>query len=75
MPKSNLNNQTRRQRDLAKKDKRAAKDEKRALRKAEARVARAAADGTAPPAVTPAVKASVSSLAAAAFIRRMHKTP
>ena len=70
MAKSNLNKQTKRRRELAKKDKRAAKDEKRAVRKAEARVARAAPDGTAAPAATPELKASVSSLAAAAWIRK-----
>jgi hypothetical protein len=75
MAKANLNTQAKRKRELAKKDKRAAKDEKRALRKAEARVARAAADGTAPPPATAAMRMNVSSLAAAAFIRRMNKTP
>ena len=74
MAKANLNSVTKRTRDLAKKDKRAAKDEKRSVRKAEARVARATKDGTPLPAAAPA-KASVSSLMAAAFIRRMHKTP
>lgn len=75
MPKGNLNNQTKRTRELAKKDKRAAKDAKRAVRKAEARVARGVVDGTPAPVATPVAKASVTSLAAAAFIRRMHKTP
>ncbi len=73
MAKSNLNKQTKRRRELAKKDKRAAKDEKRAVRKAEARVARAAELGTTSPAAAPAVNASVTSLAAASFIRGLTK--
>ena len=40
MPKANLNKQAKRQRELARKDKRASKDRTRALRKAE-RAARA----------------------------------
>jgi hypothetical protein len=77
MAKTNLNTQAKRKRELAKKDKRAAKDEKRAIRKAEARTARSAEGGTAPPAqaAQPAAKSNLSSLAAAAFIRRMNKTP
>jgi hypothetical protein len=47
MAKGNFNNQTKRARELAKKDKRAAKDEKRAQKKTDARTARAAALGTA----------------------------
>jgi hypothetical protein len=43
MSKRNLKTQAKRQRELAKKDKRYAKDQKRALRKAE-RAARAAGD-------------------------------
>jgi hypothetical protein len=81
MAKSNLNTQAKRKRELARKDKRAAKDEKRAARKAEARVARSADEGAAPSAVPvkpiapqPAAKPSMS-LHAAAFIRRMNKTP
>lgn len=46
MARANLNNQNKRKRELAKKDKRAVKDEKRAAKKAEARVDRAVADGT-----------------------------
>ena len=65
MPKANLNQQSKRQRTLAKQDKRAAKDTKRAQRKADDRDAR----GTA----TPAPPLSPTALAAAAFIRRMKK--
>jgi hypothetical protein len=82
MAKANLNNRNKRMRELAKKDKRAAKDEKRAQKKADARVARGATDGTAvpstfagAPAANPAAAPDVRSLAAAAFIRRMNKTP
>ena len=45
---AHFNNQTKRMRELAKKDKRAVKDEKRAQKKADARAARAAPGGTAP---------------------------
>ena len=50
MPKANLNQQAKRKRELAKMDKRAAKDRDRALRKAE-RAARAtvATPGSKPP--------------------------
>ena len=48
MARPNFNNQTKRSRELAKKDKRAVKDEKRAQKKADARAARAAVAGTAP---------------------------
>jgi hypothetical protein len=68
MPKSNLNKQSKRQRELAKHDKRSAKDEKRAQRKADARVERAVATGVPPPPVAPP---SPTSIAAAAFIRSM----
>jgi hypothetical protein len=82
MARGNFNTQTKRRRELAKKDKRTAKDEKRGRKKVEARATRTAPDGTAPaprtagtPAVTPASVSSLRSLAAAAFIRRMNKTP
>ena len=77
MAKANLRSQAKRKRELAKQDKLAAKDQKRAGRKADARTARG--DGGAP-AETPAPGAklgqltgaqSVKSLAAAAFIRRL----
>jgi hypothetical protein len=76
MAKANLNSQAKRKRELAKKDKRAEKDQKRAQRKAEARTARATPE-TATPALAaqPAAQSNLSSLAAAAFIRRMNKTP
>jgi hypothetical protein len=48
MARANFNNQTKRARELAKKDKRAAKDGKRAQKKADARAARGGAVGTAP---------------------------
>jgi hypothetical protein len=64
MAKSNLNQVGKRQRALAKLDKRAAKDEKRAQKKAEARAERGVP--------TPAKPApSATSVAAAAFIRSM----
>jgi hypothetical protein len=72
--RSNFNNPTKRLRELAKMDKRAAKDEKRAKNKTAARAARGAANETAPAAPAPK-PANVRSLAAAAFIRRMNKTP
>ena len=86
MAKSNLNTQAKRKRELAKKDKRAAKDEKRALRKAEARAARDAAAGVSPTGPTPSAQPQSvaapqpaltrpSSIAAAAFIRRMKVQP
>ena len=81
MARANFTNQTKRTRELAKKDKREAKDKKRAQKKADARAARAVGDGTAlsPPAgavsTKPATTSNVRSLAAAAFIRRMNKTP
>ncbi len=56
MAKANLNNQKKRGRELAKKDKRAAS------------VARA-------PAANPAAASNSRALAAAAFVRRMNKTP
>jgi hypothetical protein len=83
MARSNLNSQAKRKRELAKKDKRAVKDEKRAQRKQDARVARAVAAGEPIPAPSQAAsrktsssplvapKLNASSLAAAAFIRRM----
>ncbi len=40
MARANFNNQKKRVREIAKKDKRAAKDEKRARKKADARAAR-----------------------------------
>ena len=48
MARVNFNSQTKRLRELAKKDKRAAKDEKRAQKKADARTARVAPVGPAP---------------------------
>jgi hypothetical protein len=82
MARGNFNNQTKRKRELAKKDKRAAKDEKGAQKKAAARVARGGADGAAAPSIavrtsvtTPVAVSSWRSLAATAFIRRMNKTP
>jgi hypothetical protein len=82
MARSNLNNQAKRKRELAKKDKRAAKDQKRAMRKAEARAARAGVVGMSAPASSAAVAvaqsaatSNVKSLAAARFVRRMNKTP
>ena len=68
MAKANMNTRSKRMRELARKDKRAVKDEKRAQKKADARAARGVADP--PPPVS-----NVRSLAAAAFIRRMNKTP
>ena len=58
MARGTFNSQTKRLRELAKKDKRAAKDEKRAHKKADARAARVAAVGTAPstPVDAPAAK-------------------
>ncbi len=80
MASPNLNNQSKRKRVLAKKGKRAAKDEKRAMRKADARARRAAAEGTAPRDTVAnaaptrlGVKSSVSFMTAAEFIRRMNK--
>ncbi|HEX5048427.1 MAG TPA: hypothetical protein VFX89_15020 [Gammaproteobacteria bacterium] len=79
MSKVNLNTRSKRTRELARKDKRAAKDEKRAQKKADARAARAVADGKAAPsspaAANPVAPSNLRSLAAAAFIRRMNKTP
>jgi hypothetical protein len=63
MAKSNLNQQGKRQRALAKIDKRTVKDEKRAQRKAESRAERGV--------VEPVVAPSATSVAAAAFIRSM----
>jgi hypothetical protein len=84
-----MNTHKKRTRELAKQDKRAAKDQKRAQRKAEARGVRAATDSTAPPtpakpalpdavakwAAQPPPKTNARSPAAAAFVRRMNKTP
>ena len=81
-PGATSNSQTKRSRELAKKDKRAVKDEKRAQKKADARAARASAVGKpAPaslaraPAANPAAAPNSRALAAAAFVRRMNKTP
>jgi hypothetical protein len=49
MPKQNLKTQAKRQREFAKQDKRRAKDEKRALRKAENRVESAGVTASAAP--------------------------
>ena len=76
MTKANLNSRNKRMRELAKKDKRAAKDEKRARKKADARTAAGGIIAPATSATTPAkppARADVRSLAAAAFIRRMNK--
>jgi hypothetical protein len=78
MAKGNFNNQTKRNRELAKKDKRAAKDEKRAQKKAEARAARAVAEGVAPsrsaPVVMPAAAApSMRSPVSSAVAKWMNK--
>ena len=82
MAKPNLNKQAKRKRELAKKDKRAAKDQKRAVRKAQGRDTGAVAVSTSPPVSSPktgvaqpAATSNVKSLAAAAFLRRMNKTP
>jgi hypothetical protein len=82
MARANFNNQKKRVREIAKKDKRAAKDEKRARKKADARVARGSTDSPAAPvslarapATNPAAASNPKSLAAAAFIRWMNKTP
>jgi hypothetical protein len=74
MAKSNLNTQAKRKRELAKKDKRAAKDEKRAQKKAAARTGRTDDDG-APLPVAPVAPPSALAIAAAAFIRKLNKTP
>jgi hypothetical protein len=81
MAKGNFNNQTKRKRELKKKDKRAAKDEKRAQRKAVAREARAAAAGDAIPSISanasvvrPLATSNVSS-PSSAVSRWMNKTP
>lgn len=81
MAKSNLNNQTKRKRELAKKDKRELKDQKRAVLKAEARAKRSLLEDTSPSASSvnvavaqPAAKSNVTSLTAAAFVRKMNKT-
>jgi hypothetical protein len=71
MAKSNLNQQAKRKRQLAKQDKRVAKDVKRQVRKAEARTTRTDVDGTSPAASKPPTQPNLTSLAAAAFIRRM----
>jgi hypothetical protein len=82
MARANLNNQKKRSRELAKKDDRAAKDQTRARKKSDSRVARASAVGKpAPaslgraPAANPAAASNSRALAAAAFVRRMNKTP
>lgn len=56
MGRGNFNNQTKRARELAKKDKRAAKDEKRARKKADARAAHALKTAPSTPEGGPAVK-------------------
>jgi hypothetical protein len=67
MPKSNLKTQSKRLREFAKQDKRRAKDEKRALRKAENRAAEAGSNGTP---VVPEVK--VASVAPRPPAPRVH---
>lgn len=85
MPKSNQNKQAKRKRELAKKDKRDAKDQKRAVLKEEARTERGDAPVTATPVpqtaqqrwsapkpvVKPGAKSKLSTIAAATFIRSM----
>jgi len=75
MVTSNFNSQTKRVRELAKKDKRAHKKaETRATRAASGSATAASRPARAPVATaTPA--SNVRSLAASAFIRRMNKTP
>jgi len=76
MAKANLNTRSKRMRELARKDKRAVKDEKRAQKKADTRAARDGTGGTAGLSTAAAAPPpSALSLAAAAFIRRMNKTP
>ena len=79
MPKGNFNNQTKRNRELAKKDRRAAKDEKRAQKKADARAARATADGASPSnstrAAVPATPSNAGPLTSSAVARWMNKKP
>ena len=72
---ANFNNQAKRKRELAKQDKRAAKDRKRAQRKAEARGA--AAPETASPATSTNIKPAGLSLsqAAAEWAKPVSKTP
>ena len=78
MAKSNLNKQAKRKRELARLDKRAAKDEKRAQRKADARTAREPADAPAPAKTAGATNIASAgapkapSVAAAAFVRRLN---
>jgi hypothetical protein len=72
---ANFNNQAKRKRELAKQDKRATKDRKRAQRKAEARGA------TAPPAASPTTSTYTQpappalSKAAAEWMKPVNKTP
>ena len=72
---ANFNNQAKRKRELAKQDKRAAKDRKRAQRKAEARGA------TAPPVASPTASTYAKpspptlSKAAAEWMKHVNKTP
>ena len=79
MAKGNFNNQTKRNRELAKKDKRAQKDQKRALKKAEARAARTGTGGVAPAispsvrAATPAAPSNVRPVASSAVLRWMNQ--
>jgi hypothetical protein len=79
MAKGNFNNQTKRNREIAKKDKRAAKDEKRAQKKADARAARATAEGAPPStsarAATPVVPSNAPPVASIAVLRWMNKKP
>jgi hypothetical protein len=79
MVTSNFNSQTKRVRELAKKDKSSAKDDKRVHKKAETRAASGSATAASRPARAPVATATpasnVRSLAASAFIRRMNKTP
>jgi hypothetical protein len=73
MPKSNLNKQAKRKRELARQDKRAAKDEKRAQRKADARATQGGGEAGAKTPVVPTPTAGApNASAAAAFVRRLN---
>jgi len=79
MAKGNFNNQTKRNRELAKKDKRAQKDQKRAQKKAEARAARSGTLGAAPAmtasvrVATPAPPSNVRQVASSAVFKWMNQ--
>jgi hypothetical protein len=81
MAKGNFNNQTKRKRELAKKDKREQKDQKRAQKKAQARAARSGTGAAVPAtavtvrALTPTAPSSVRPLASSAAFKWMNKKP